>query len=40
MHELKWDGRDANGASAGSGVYFVMMNAGNYEKVQKMLLVK
>jgi hypothetical protein len=39
-HELKWDGKDANGASVGSGVYFVKMNADNYEKVQKMLLVK
>jgi hypothetical protein len=39
-HELKWDGRDASGASVGSGVYFIKMKADNFEKVQKMLLVK
>jgi hypothetical protein len=39
-HEIQWDGRDQNGVSAGSGVYFVKMAADNYQKVQKVLLVK
>jgi hypothetical protein len=39
-HEIQWDGRDQNGVSAGSGVYFVRMTADNYQKVRKILLVK
>jgi len=39
-HEIQWDGRDGNGVSVGSGVYFVRMTADHYQKVQKLLLVK
>ena len=39
-HEAEWDGRDAVGHHAGSGVYFYRLEAGTYSATQKMVLVK
>ena len=35
-----WDGRNANGESVASGVYFYQLQAGNYSQVRRMLIVK
>jgi flagellar hook assembly protein FlgD len=37
---IQWDGRCENGINAASGIYFVQMEAANYRKVHKMILVK
>ncbi len=35
-----WNGRDSNGKRVGSGVYFYKMEAGDFQKVKKMILIK
>ena len=39
-YELRWDGRDAAGMEAGSGVYFYRLKAGNFTQTKKMLKLK
>ncbi len=39
-HEVVWDGRDGQGHSVSSGVYFYRMEAGEYRADRKMLLLK
>jgi len=39
-HSVVWNGRDSNDRSVASGVYFSRMQAGEYKKVKKMLLIK
>ena len=39
-HRVFWDGRSDQGAPLSSGVYFVRMNAGSFQDVKKMVLVK
>ena len=36
-HELRWDGRDANGATAPSGIYFVRVSDGRREVLRKLV---
>jgi len=38
FHPLGWDGLDANGARVSSGVYFVRMKAGTYNKTLRVTL--
>lgn len=40
MHQVRWDGRDANGNPVPSGVYFYRLQANDYCQVRKMLLVR
>jgi len=35
-----WDGKNDNGKSVSSGIYFYKLKAGNYQKAKKMVLVK
>ena len=35
-----WDGRDANGVVAGSGVYLAVLTSGNYQKARKFIVVR
>jgi flagellar hook assembly protein FlgD len=35
-----WDGRDKNGMTVSSGVYFYRLQAGDYAETKKMLLMK
>ena len=39
-HEIVWDGRDMNGAQAGSGVYIARLAAGDRSVVQKVTMVR
>jgi len=39
-HEVKWDGRDTNGNSVGSGIYIVHLQAGNYQDRAKIAAIK
>ncbi len=39
-HQVAWDGRDEGGSAVTSGVYFYKMNAGSFEQVQKVTLLK
>jgi hypothetical protein len=38
--QINWDGRDANGNKAASGVYLYRMTAGKYSSSKKMVLAK
>ncbi len=39
-HRIEWDGSDETGKSTSSGVYFYRLNAGGYDHVRKMLMIK
>jgi hypothetical protein len=39
-HQIEWDGRTDDGAIAGSGVYFVRLQAADHQWVHKILLMK
>ena len=39
-HGMHWDGRNARGATVGSGVYFVRLTADGEVRTQKMVLLK
>ena len=39
-HALEWDGRDRNGRSLNSGVYFYTMRSDEFMQTRKMLLLK
>lgn len=39
-HTVLWDGRDANGRYAASGVYFTRVQVGTHSQVRKMVLLK
>ena len=39
-YEIKWDGRDAEGESVGSGVYLYELRAGSFAASKQMLLLK
>ncbi|RQW03227.1 hypothetical protein EH223_10680 [candidate division KSB1 bacterium] len=38
--QINWDGRDERGLSVAGGLYFCRLQAGEYEKVIKMVLVR
>jgi hypothetical protein len=37
---VEWDGRDAQGLSVPTGIYFVRMTAGDFSAAQKVMLMK
>ncbi|HRU23664.1 MAG TPA: FlgD immunoglobulin-like domain containing protein, partial [Candidatus Latescibacteria bacterium] len=39
-HRVTWDGQTENGSSAGAGVYFVRLSAGNETRVRRMTLIR
>ena len=40
QHSVVWNGKDDNGKSVSSGIYFYKMKTGNYNETRKMLLLK
>ena len=40
QHVVQWDGRDENGLSAASGLYFYKLQAGQQVMTRKMMLVR
>jgi hypothetical protein len=40
FYAIQWDGKDAQGRPAASGVYFYRMQAGKFTRTEKMLLLK
>lgn len=39
-HNIPWDGRDADGSDAASGIYFYCLKAGQYTEIRKMMMLK
>ena len=39
-HSVLWDGRDEHGESVSSGLYFYKLEAGAFNAVKKMILIK
>jgi flagellar hook assembly protein FlgD len=39
-YQLYWNGRDSDGRSLGSGLYFVTMRAGDFVSARKLVLVR
>ena len=39
-YTLDWDGRDDMGVLVGSGIYFLRIKAGSFQKIQKMTLIQ
>ena len=39
-YEIEWNGRDENGVSVSSGIYFYNLGAGEYSETLKMVLMK
>jgi len=40
LQEVIWSGKDSNGRSAGSGIYFTKLKSGVIEQTKKMILLK
>jgi flagellar hook assembly protein FlgD len=40
QHIVNWNGIDSKGIPVSSGIYFYRLNAENYEKTMKMVLMK
>jgi hypothetical protein len=39
-HTIQWNGVNRFGQNVASGTYFVVLNAGNFQQIQKVLLIK
>ena len=39
-HEAVWDGKDNHGRDVGSGLYFYLLHAGDFQDTRKMVLLK
>jgi flagellar hook assembly protein FlgD len=40
FHTTLWDGRDESGGRVASGVYFVRMQAGDFDRTRRLVVVK
>lgn len=40
FHRVVWDGKNQNGQTLASGIYFVRLQAGSFSSVRKMMLIK
>jgi hypothetical protein len=39
-HRLMWDGKNSSGEDVASGVYLYKLNAGSYQEIRKMVLIR
>jgi len=39
-YTIHWDGKDDNGKMMASGIYLYQLNAGKYNQIRKMLLLR
>jgi flagellar hook assembly protein FlgD len=39
-HTVVWNGKDNNGRSVSSGIYYYKMNTGKYSSTKKMIMMK
>ena len=39
-HRISWDGKDSKGLPAGSGIYFIRMQAGDFSAVRRLTLIR
>jgi len=39
-YSVVWDGRDSEGKDVSSGIYFYKLEAGEFQKVRKMILLR
>lgn len=39
-HRIRWDGLDRNGTPVSSGIYFYLIDAGPYQKINKMVVIR
>ena len=39
-HEVVWQGRDSRGRAVASGTYFYRMQAGDFQALHKMIVIK
>jgi hypothetical protein len=39
-HEIKWNGKNDEGRTVSSGVYFLSMRAGNFHETRRMVLIR
>jgi len=39
-YSVGWDGKDAEGRSVGTGVYFLRLRAGNFEAIERVVLIR
>lgn len=40
VHTIVWDGRNSQGVSVSSGIYFYRITAGNFSQTKKMMMLK
>ena len=40
LYSVEWDGRDSEGRSVGTGVYFLKLEIGDFEAIERVILIR